>query len=94
MVKKVLLVVAVVVLAIGVWFVFFRTTDEPVELTYVEPEVQVEPIVEEEPSYEFDAIALQNAVDQWVANQSGNASVVIRDAEDITRDNLAVHQPD
>lgn len=94
MLKKVLLAVAVVVLAVGVWFVFFRTTDESVELTYVEPEIQVEPIVEEEPSYEFDAIALQNAVDQWVANQSGNASVVIRDAEDITSENLAVHQPD
>lgn len=92
--KQLLVILLTLVLLIGSWFLFIRNDEEPVELTPIDTSVQEQQPeeIEEEPL--FDGVQLQTVVDEWVAAQRGDVSVVIMDPSREEDGMLALHNPD
>ncbi len=89
-VLTVVLLILLIVASVVAWVLVKNDKTEVVTTPIEEPVVEVEaPTTEPEP--DFDAVALQSAVDEWVNSTSGTSSVVVADE---SGEVLAAHNSD
>jgi len=89
------LVLALVAVGAIVWFLFRESNDaatqvETTEITTAEEPSSL-PVLQEPQSPEFDAVALQNTLDEWVSQTGGNPAVTLVETDGTV---LASYKPE